>query len=250
MGWLHTRGWRRACGLSVLCIVGALWVSVPAAAQQGERRWLDMSDDMYPQPDDPGTQAAADIASYLEQLSGQLPAAEVAAFRPAMIEEMRDFQRHCPRSPTYLIDHPARVSDWGDVLLGGTTLASRSVLYWVQTCEASFPMTVFLIRAQSGKILSARGHPGFTLSNVALQYDSEKLMRLTVAQMLPDSCKEEATVFFTEVLAYASSPYQASQLDILEGWSVIACDEIYDMDVELTHSPQGGIDFTFRPVVK
>ena len=120
-------------GRLVMCVALAVLEAGPAAAQQSDRDWMEISDEMYPQPDDPGTLAKADIATYLQGLKETLSDREVDAFHSAMAEEMHNFQFFCPRAPTYLIDYPAEISEWGDVLLRGLTFPSCTIRYWVQT---------------------------------------------------------------------------------------------------------------------
>ncbi len=226
-----------ACGL----------VQPPLAIAQ-QRRWLPMMDDIHPQPDDPGTRQDADIGVYLERLGQTLDAEELQAFFHAMREEMLHFHADCPELPTYLLDYPAGVSAWDGVLLGGRILRSRSVRYWLQSCDSAFPMTVFLVGEGAGPIRAISGHPGFTLANLALQSDSLPLVKLTVAQMYEEPCNQEPWIYFTTVLAFAPSPLVEGGTDILEEWEVIACDALYRIRAEFLNSPSGGMDFTFFPM--
>jgi len=241
-------GYRQLLFAVLFAIVLAAGLAQPCPGIAQQRHWLTMTDDILPQPDDPGTQQGADIQLYLDRLGETLDAEEVQAFFQAMKEELLHFHADCPELPTYLLDSPTVVSTWEGVAYAGRLLQSRSVRYWVQSCDSAFPMTVHLVRDGARSIRSIRGHPGFTLANLALQLDSVSHVKLTLAQMLDEPCNQEPWIYFTTVLAYAASPLVEDKMDVLEEWEVIACDGLYRMQVEFLNAPFGRVDFTFIPM--
>ena len=167
--------------------------------------------------------------AYGEQVAQRVFSDELTDMREQLIKA-GGLDKSCPSDPEFVLHEIYPVK--------GTEADAAWIERYDVACDERLRRSAFL-QMKDGKVYPMALLPGTTIADYMLQADALNIVSTAAVTRIDKECSE-ASVTDTAV---ARPPEGAGQ-PWTERWSVDACGELQEIDVDFTPSPQGGTNIS------
>lgn len=214
-----------------------------------ELSWQRMTDDIYPQPDDPGTRETGSFREIFASLAAGLSSQDAFAIGMFVGEERARWRMVCAKDYALIASPPALTEPEQTSTKNGP-MTARVLTYWIRACGYMTSVHAAMLQLADFPPRVLRLMPGFTTADWRLQLDMAMPARVLAGSLKDKACDETPIGYFSAVHSYARRAVDGnagSDMHLLETWSFGACGRNIVLRVYLHPSPEGGTTFSLSP---